>query len=79
MIVLIWITKSNPLSAIVVAIVIIDEITPPPPCQECIQPHVGCCVKNEVVVVLAVGVFAVVLVHRRCCYRLCGRCRPRHR
>ena len=37
---------------VVVAVVIIVEI-PLPPCQECIQPQVGCCVKNEVDVVLA--------------------------
>ena len=51
---------------VVVAIVIVVKITPhlcghccrrhhcqnhTPPCQECIQPQVGCCVKNEVIIV----------------------------
>ena len=32
-------------------VIIIVKITPPP-CQECIRPQVGCCVKNEVIAVL---------------------------
>ena len=38
--------QNQPLSpAIFVSIFIIIEISPPP-CQECIQPQVGCCVKK---------------------------------
>ena len=45
--------------------------------------QVGCCEKNEVVLVvvlavIAVGVFIVVLVQRRHCCCLCGRCFRNH-
>ena len=45
---------------ILVAIVV--EIAPHPSFQECIQPHVGCCVINEVDVVLASSLSSLIKV-----------------
>ena len=53
----------EPSFVVIIAIIIIVKITPPS-YKECIQTQVGCCVKNEVIVVhsiIAVGVFVVVL------------------